>query len=68
MDISNLIIVILFLLISSTFPTYFTKRKWDSEKEYGPSGMALGEYMRMWIWIWFGTMMLISATLTLIIN
>lgn len=68
MDISNVIPIILFLLISSSVPTYFTKRKWDSEKEYGASGMALGEYARMWYWIWFATASVLGGLAALFFN
>jgi hypothetical protein len=51
-----MVTMVLVLGFSIIIPTFFTKRKWDIEKENGVFGYTIWEFFRMWFWIWMASL------------
>ena len=58
---------LLALGFSLIIPTFFTKRKWDSEKENGVFGYTIWEFVRMWFWIWIASLACFSGIVSLFV-
>jgi hypothetical protein len=62
-----MISVLILLGVTFIIPTYFTKRKWESEKENGVFGYTIWEFARMWFWIWLASSACLSGIASLFI-